>query len=319
VPRGKHGTGGSPTSPRVGVDGSSMRARALGVAFALAGALWWAVPVALAQQSPLHSGSPAVSPDGTRIAFLADGGGSAQVWVIGVDGSGAHAVPGAGRGRPRWSPDGRSILITGGGAEDSGHVALVPADGGTRRIVASVPGRNPVLSPDGRQAAFLTGPWTSTSLVVANADGSDMRVVAGGSATAWNPAWSPDGRQLAYTYGDSTHVLQVHIVNADGTGDRAVTHMSKDQGSAQLPVWSADGRFLAVQVNNASAHTAHIWIVNAAGGQARLVAPHDRAYLDEIPAWFPDGKHLALQSNRGGSMQIWVVNVDGTEAVQVTR
>ncbi len=49
------------------------------------------------------------------------------------------------------------------------------------------------------------------------------------------------------------------------------------------------------------------------------LADHSAPYLDELPSWFPDGRALAFQSNRSGSMQIWVVNADGTGARQLTR
>jgi TolB protein len=276
---------------------------------------------ALAAQQPSaapSSSAAAVSPDGRHVAFTSDRGGADQVYVIDVDGGAAHAVPGSGAGRARWSREGRELLVSGAGA-DSGRIFSIPANGGDRRVVASVPGRSPVLSPDGRRVAFLVGPWTSTALAVANPDGSDVRMIAGGGTTAWNPAWSPDGHSIAYTYGDTTSLLQVHVVDVDGTGDRAVTHLTAADGSAQVPAWSPDGRRLAIQAGDSRPHSSHLWIVDLVGGQAVRLAAHEAAYLDEVPTWFPDGRRLAFQSDRSGSMQIWLMNVDGTEQVQLTR
>jgi TolB protein len=162
------------------------------------------------------------------------------------------------------------------------------------------------------------GPWTSTAIVVAKADGSDPRIVAGGRTTAWNPAWSPDSKRIAYTYGDSSRVLRVHLVDADGTGDRAVTHVAGEEGSAQVPAWSFDGQRLAIQVSNSRSHSGHIWIVDLEAGGAQKLAVHATPYLDEAPAWFPDGKHIAFQSNRSGRMEIWVMKDDGSGPLQVT-
>jgi TolB protein len=297
-------------------EGDVMRGRSMAMMFA--GGL--ALPLhAAAQQPPAappSAGSPDVSRNG-RIAFSSDRGGADQVFVTDAAGREAQRVPGSGAGRARWSRDGRTLLVQGTDA-DSGRVFAMAPAGGERRQVATAPGRGLVLSPDGRRVAFLIGPWTSTRLAVADADGSHVRVIAGGSTTAWNPAWAPDGRRIAYTYGDSTRVLQVHIINVDGTGDHAVTHMTADDGSAQLPAWSPDGRRLAVQVNQLPAHTAHIWIVDLATGQARRLAPHEEHYVDEIPSWFADGRRLAFQSNRTGAMQVWVMNADGTGQRQVT-
>ncbi len=243
--------------------------------------------------------------------------GADNVFVIGADGTGERQVTRGGAHLARWSGDGREILFAGGGA-DTGRVFATAPDGGDRRVAATVAGRSPVLSPDGTRALFLVGPWTSTAIAVANADGSGVRLIAGGRTTAWNGAWSPDGVRIAYTHGDSARVLQVHVVNADGTGDRAVTHVAPEEGSAQLPAWSPDGRRLAVQVSNGRAHRAHIWIVDVGTAQARRLAAHAEPYLDEVPALFPDGKRIAFQSDRTGRMEIWVMNDDGSGQRQVT-
>lgn len=262
---------------------------------------------------------PAVSPDGKWIAFVSKRDSTEDVYVIGADGAGERRLTVGGGHLPRWTPDGRGVRFVRGGA-DSGTVYVQTLDGGAPRAVAHVQGgRNPVLSRDGRWAAYLVGPWSSTTLWVARADGGDAHAVAGGGrTTAWNAAWSPDGKRLAYTFGDSTRVLRVHIVNRDGTGDHAVTRLSADDGSAQMPAWSPDGRRLALQASRGRVHTGHVWISDLADGAATKLAPHEDGLMDEVPAWFPDGRRLAFQSNRGGAMQIWVMDADGGNLRQVT-
>jgi TolB protein len=272
----------------------------------------------LALLTQVSNSLPSVSPDGKWIAFISDRGGVENAFVIAPDGTGLRQITEGGAQSARWSPDGKTLRLTAGGA-DSGRVFTIRPDGTDRRAVAEVAGRNPRLSPDGTLAAYLSGSWTATAMLVANADGSNPRRVAGGGTTAWNSAWSPNGRRLAYTYGDSTRVLQVHLVNPDGSGDSALTHMPASEGSAQLPEWSPDGRRIAVQVSNGRSHTGHIWVVDLTGGVPRKLAAHADGLVDEVPVWFPDGKRLAFQSNRGGTMEIWVMNADGSDPRQVTR
>lgn len=290
-----------------------MRAATFG-RVALAAALV-APSVALPQAS--RSGLPAVSPDGRRIAFVGTRAGHDRLHVIDADGSNEHELAANTDGRmPRWSAAGE-LLFSGTGA-DTGRVFAVSVDGATPRVAASVPGRSPSLSPDGTQVLYLVGPWTSTALAIADADGSHARTIAGGRTTAWNGTWSPDGARVAYAYGDSTRVLQVHVINSDGTGDRAVTHTTAEEGSAQMPAWSPDARRLAVQVNSPRTHSSEIWIVDLASGEIEKLTRHGAAYLDETPSWFPDGTRLAFQSSRTGTMEVWVMSADGSNPRQTT-
>jgi TolB protein len=280
-------------------------------------ALLLATPSAGLSQAQ-SNGLPAASPDGRLIAFVGTRDAHDHLFVIDADGAHQREVTVAGAdGRmPRWSAAGE-LLFSGTGA-DTGRVFAVNPDGGAPRVITSIPGRSPVLSPDGTRVLYLLGPWTSTALVVADLDGSHARTLAGGGTTAWNGAWSPDGTRIAYTYGDSSRVLQVHIVNADGSGDRALTHTTPAQGSAQMPAWSPDGRRLAVQVNSRSAHSSEIWIVDVSSGETRSVSAPGAQYLDETPCWFPDGTRLAFQSNRSGTMEVWVMAADGSSPRQLT-
>jgi Tol biopolymer transport system component len=54
-----------------------------------------------------------VSPDGRRIVFTSERSGGREIWISGVDGSGARQVtnPGAINEHPSWSPDGRQIAF----------------------------------------------------------------------------------------------------------------------------------------------------------------------------------------------------------------
>jgi TolB protein len=285
------------------------------VRIAIAAALV-APPVAV-PQAP-RNGLPAVSPDGRRIAFVGTRAGHDRLFLIDADGTNERelAVPETDGRMPRWSAGGE--LLFSGADADTGRVFAVSVEGGTPRLAASAPGRSPSLSPDGTRVLYLVGPWTSTALAIADADGSHARTIAGGRATAWNGTWSPDGRRVAYAYGDSTRVLQVHVINSDGSGDRAVTHTTAEEGSAQMPAWSPDARRLAVQVNNFRTHSSEIWIVDLASGEIDKLSRHGAAYLDETPSWFPDGARLAFQSNRTGTMEVWAMSADGSSPRQIT-
>jgi len=112
-------------------------------------------------------------------------------------------------------------------------------------------------------------------IVVINDEGKDaLRVTAGrlGSVTSL-PVWSPDGRRIAFVRynavagsgGRGTN-FEVHVVNADGTGERRI-------GRGSSPRWTSDGRFLVVERAGRATRSSDIYVLRADGsGQRRLTA-----------------------------------------------
>lgn len=106
---------------------------------------------------PQPDRTPAWSPDGARIAFANSRLGSAAIWVMNADGTGARAVTAAGQHmdyEPSWSPDGRWIAFQRASATGV-RIGIVAAAGGTPRFL-DWPARayNPAWSPDGERIAF---------------------------------------------------------------------------------------------------------------------------------------------------------------------
>ena len=274
-----------------------------------------------AQQRMTRGGVPVVSPDGSHIAFLSDRSGAEQLFVISTDGTGElqlTTTPDE-KAALAWTADGRQILFS-AFSNDTSLLHAISPDGTKQREIAKVPGRAPTLSPDGTRLLYMTGTWTATRLMISASDGSNPQPITDGASIAWNNHWSPDGKRIAFTSrSDSKSELAIFVMNDDGTGRHQLTHFTAGSGNAQWPVWSPDGHQLAIQVNRIQEHDAHIWIIDAASGDGRKLAPHDQQYLDETPAWFPDGKRIAFQSNRTARMEVWVMNADGSGARQVTR
>jgi dipeptidyl aminopeptidase/acylaminoacyl peptidase len=77
------------------------------------------------------------------------------------------------------------------------------------------------------------------------------------------------------------------------------------------PQLSPDGRSVAYVVMDVSleknSRANHIWVVPTAGGQSVPIARSEKA--EDTPRWSPDGKKLAFVSTRGGSSQVWVVDM----------
>ena len=116
--------------------------------------------------------------------------------------------------------------------------------------------------------------------------------------------------QLAYVAGaDAT--ADIHVSNADGSGDRAVAaHPSRDAD----PAWSPDGARLAFTTERDG--NSEIYVVDADG--TRAVRLTNDAAADFHPAWSPDGARIAFASTRFGAAEILVMNADGSSVVRLT-
>ncbi|MGE0795540.1 MAG: prolyl oligopeptidase family serine peptidase [Acidimicrobiia bacterium] len=158
--------------------------------------------------------SPAVSPDGRRVAVVVD---DRAVVVVELATGTARVVSDAHDFAldPVWAPDGRRLAWTAWDDPampwDDGRVVVATADGADRpRVVAGGGGsaaQQPRFSPDGTTLAVLDDRSGWCNLTLVPLDGGPVTALAepfehGGPS--WGPgqrsfAWSPDGRTLAVT------------------------------------------------------------------------------------------------------------------------
>jgi TolB protein len=122
----------------------------------------YAVDVATKRVTTLISGGvntfPAMSPDGSRIAFRRMvGETNSEVFVADADGSNPQNLTNhpAFEGWPAWSPDGSEIAFA-GNRNSAYQVFVMKADGSDVRLVANTEGRatTPRWSPDGSRIYF---------------------------------------------------------------------------------------------------------------------------------------------------------------------
>ena len=198
-----------------------------------------------------HTGAqqtdPAVSPDGSRIAFTqADAVGMsckgcpAGIWSMNADGTGAHELTGPQDSTwdtsPSWSPDGKQIVFSRSTISSFGRLYAVAAAGGEPRDLRAA-GASPAWGP--RLIAWIGDTAIGGShltLRTMRPDGSHRRKLATGVLAS--PAWS-NGGALAYLAGSRPQ----HAVVIDGAVTRRIP--LPFAGVASI-AWAADGRHLLV-------------------------------------------------------------------------
>ncbi len=138
--------------------------------------------------------SPAFSPDGTKIAFVSDRGGSPQVYIMNASGKGRPkrvTFEGNYNTSPAWSPDGRSITYV-GRTNGKNQIFVVKFDGTDLRQLTNV-GSNegPSFSPDGYFIAFDSDREGARGIYIMRADGEGQKRITPRYVNAVSPEWSP--------------------------------------------------------------------------------------------------------------------------------
>jgi dipeptidyl aminopeptidase/acylaminoacyl peptidase len=199
---------------------------------------------------------PSWSPDGVRLAFVADTSGLDQAWVVLWEGGDPSRLTYFGErvGLVAWSPAGEHLLVTvDAGGNEHDQLYLVPAAGGEPRALTAEPGvihRFGAWSPDGRRVCFSSNrrhPAFFDVWVMDIASG-EAHCVLERDATLTPHAWSPDGAALIVSRENTNLDTDLLLVPLNGSEPRLLTAHS-GEATYQYPCVAPDGRTLYVLTN----------------------------------------------------------------------
>ena len=120
----------------------------------------------------------------------------------------------------------------------------LPIVGGTPRRLGNITAHDANWSPDGTKIAYVNG----SGLYLANADGSDPRVLVAPTGVpnewAWRPTWSSDGSRILFCYYDMRlHGSRLWELNADGSNLHPLFADLADAPMQAYGNWTPDGRY----------------------------------------------------------------------------
>lgn len=140
---------------------------------------------------------PALSPDGTQLAFVSTRSGAAHLYVANLEGTGMN------------------LTLS-----------------GLKNLTDGMPGTNqkPVWSPDSSRLLFENTQQNNAEIYVINADGTGgLQNLTAHDAVDGHPTWSPDGTHIAFHSNREGGVFSIYMMNADGSNPtKVISHQPAD-------------------------------------------------------------------------------------------
>lgn len=211
------------------------------------------------------------------------------------------------------------------------------------------------FSPDGKSIAFASGEsWKGGSnfrlMMLDLASGTESQISPKTFFIINNLKWLPDGDGLLLTAKESYDGrLRIWHVSAATGEAQPITNDATDYTSISLDKrankmvathTSNTFRLYLARIDDVSSpkslaiarmgiafapdgriiyegNDGDIWTINRDGGEQRQLT--NNSFSDVRPCMSPDGRYIFFTSTRSGSSQVWRMNVDGTNQVQLTK
>jgi TolB protein len=147
---------------------------------------------------------------------------------------------------------------------------------------------------------------------VVDSDGENGRPLTTGGG-ALSPSWHPTGRSMAYSIlgTDGTEIVVRDLASGN------VRRVSAPESNLNItPTFSPDGNTLVYASGDEQG--TDLVAVSAANGGGRRRVTIGRGTDNVSPSFSPDGRRIAFTSGRAGHPEVYITDVDGTNAELLT-
>jgi dipeptidyl aminopeptidase/acylaminoacyl peptidase len=253
----------------------------------------WSVSLAGGAPKLVAEGdSPAVAPDGTRVAFTRE----RRIWIASIDGARPAQQAFSVRGTsdsPTWSPDGQTLAFVSDRTDHSFIGLFTP--GRAIRFLAPSTSRDsmPIWSPDGKRIVFLRQPG-----------------IGGAPQPPLKRIESPWSVLVADVTGSDSSLPAVTVQTSGTPIDRIVQHPG---GIAMR--WAGNDTLVFLSYRDGFPHVYSLERLTS-GGRPKLLTPG--TFMVEQLTVSPDGRLVIYSANAGANKDdiarrhLFKVPVDGS-------
>jgi dipeptidyl aminopeptidase/acylaminoacyl peptidase len=288
----------------------------------------WVINVDGGQHRPLTSGdanesSPRWSPDGRRLLYVSDAGGSPQLhcrWTDTGQAAQLSRLPSS-PANPVWSPDGKMIafgmfveepqkpFVELAGKPEGAEWAKPPRV--MRKLTYRFDGRG--YLKDGHYHLFVLPAEGGTPRQLTRGPHDHLQTFFGGPSS---PSWTPDGKAIvisANRHADAEHDVMNTEVYELSVADGTIKALTDRKGPDDNPVVSPDGKRIAYsgfEDKGIAYQSPRLSVMNRDGtGKRVLDAKLDREAQGAV--WAKDGSGLYFQYTDRGNTRIGFINLQG--------
>lgn len=252
--------------------------------------------------------------DGGRIVFDSPVEGKWQVFSVNPDGSDLRQLTNIskGIGDPAISPNEKLIVFVG---DDSKSLYVMNTDGAQIQNVYQTAAEVgwPSWSFDGQKIVFASEVNGYKNLFMMNADGTDTEQLTSVLANDLAPSFSPNGSQIAFS-STRSGAWEIYTINVSNGEIVRLTDLNDPEGQG-WPSWSPDGTKIVFE-SRGNSNSRDIFTMYSDGSQATNIT--NSPSYEGAPVWSPDGIRIAFASDREGSLDIYIMQGDGSGIIRLT-
>ena len=205
---------------------------------------------------------------------------------------------------PQWSPDGNWLVFG-----IKGHVHIVPQDGGLPIKITdfTASAGAPRWMPDSNGLIVTVERNDTDQLVLTDRDGSWPRALTTDAVgDHWDPQPSPDGKHIVFTLRRFDDLNRLDVILLEIASGKQVTLYGKPSTRAFSPKWAPDGKWVSF-IAQEGQHE-ELYLIKPDGDGLHQLTKSGMDILQY--EWSPSGNHMLLVVNRGGSMELMLLETE---------